>query len=181
MHFLWNDILTIVSYVLESSWRWVRWFTSSTHVQSGDLNLKQIPPYPVTQIKGNVKHRTTMGLRRLDERNWLTVDNNYISEHLIRGDLFHNQRGKVFSCLPEAKEACEDALQAVAEFLPQRYPLMFEMTRQSSGPTIHNKKTGDKFVVGGLNIEMEPLEIAARLAMEDLSVILKNDQDQHYL
>jgi len=33
----------------------------------------------------------TMGLRRLDAENWLTIDRNYISEHGIRADILSSK------------------------------------------------------------------------------------------
>lgn len=144
-----------------------------------DVTLKA--PYPCNAIKGNQKFRITMGLRKLDVWNWLTVDQNYMKEHEIRDSLLRSQRENVFECLPESKAACAEVLELVSEFLCERYPSMFFMEKDGNTNKVHNTKTGEEFVIGDENGPAEPLEIAARLAMEDLSVLMKNEDGEYYL
>jgi hypothetical protein len=122
-----------------------------------------------------------MGLRKLDEWNWLTVDKNYMKEHQVRDNLLQNQREDVIHCLPESQDACAEVLEEVTKFLRDRYPSMFQMKKSGRETEIHNTKTGETFVFGGTSNMMEPLEIAARLTMEDLSVLMKNADGEHYL
>lgn len=162
----------------------LRFFRSSRkevkqNTNNHDVTLRA--PYPCNAIKGNQKFRITMGLRKLDEWNWLTVDKNYLKEHDIRDSLLRNQRENVFECLPESKAACAEVLEVVAEFLCERYPSMFLMENHGTMKKIHNAKTGESFVIGDANSTTEPLEIAARLAMEDLSVLMKNEDGEYYL
>jgi hypothetical protein len=138
-------------------------------------------PYPCKAIKGNQKFRITMGLRRLDEWNWLTVDKNYLKEHDVRASLLQNQRSQVIQCLPESRIACAEGLEVVAEFLCERYPDMFHMEEAGDTRKIHNSKTGESFVIGDENNESDPLETAVRLAMEDLSILMKNEEGEYYL
>ncbi|GAD94298.1 conserved hypothetical protein [Paecilomyces variotii No. 5] len=122
-----------------------------------------------------------MDVRKLDQHNWLTMDKNYMEEHQVRVRLLELERPKVFQCLPESREACTEALREVVTFLCERYPWMFEQTQTEKEMTVHNKKTGETFVFGGSNNSMEPLEVAVRLSMEDLSILLKNADDEYYL
>lgn len=138
-------------------------------------------PYPCNAIKGNQKFRITMGLRRLDEWNWLTVDKNYLKEHDVRASLLQNQRSQVIQSLPESKVACAEGLEVVAEFLCERYPDMFHMEEAGDMRKIHNTKTGESFAIGDENSATDPLETAVRLAMEDLSILLKNEEGEYYL
>lgn len=138
-------------------------------------------PYPCNAIKGNQKFRITMGLRRLDEWNWLTVDKNYLKEHDVRASLLQKQRSQVIQSLPESKAACAEGLEVVAEFLCERYPDMFHMEEAGDMRKIHNTKTGESFVIGDENSATDPLETAVRLAMEDLSILLKNEEGEYYL
>ncbi|KAL1880394.1 hypothetical protein Plec18167_003798 [Paecilomyces lecythidis] len=109
------------------------------------------------------------------------MDKNYMQEHQVRVRLLELERPKVFQCLPESREACTEALTEVVTFLCKRYPWMFEHTQIEKETTVHNKKTGETFVFGGSNNNMEPLEVAVRLSMEDLSILLKNADDEYYL
>jgi hypothetical protein len=146
-----------------------------------ELDVTLTAPYPCNAIKGSRKFRITMGLRKLDERNWLTVDKNYIKEHDIRNSLLKNERKKVFQCLPESREACAEILEIVSDFLCERYPSMFQMKKDGGKTEIQNIKTGETFVFGGSDPTMEPLEIAVRLAMEDLNVLMMNSEGEYYL
>lgn len=138
-------------------------------------------PYPCNAIKGNQKFRITMGLRRLDEWNWLTVDKNYLKEHDVRASLLQNQRSQVIQSLPESKIACAEGLEVVAEFLCERYPDMFYMEVAGDLKKIHNRKTGESFIIGDENSTTDPLETAVRLAMEDLSILIMNEEGEYYL
>ncbi|PGH37034.1 hypothetical protein GX50_00017 [[Emmonsia] crescens] len=141
------------------------------------FDLEKLPPYPVEQVKGRARYRTNMGLKRLDQHNWLTIDKNYMEQHELRDALFQTQRIKVFQCLPEAQHACEELLQEVATYLCGRYPTIFEMDKDAVKIT----KTGEIFCLGDPTDDLEPLEAAARLAMEDFSILLENDSGQSYL
>ncbi|OAX81480.1 hypothetical protein ACJ72_04185 [Emergomyces africanus] len=141
------------------------------------FDLEMLPPYPVGKIKGKARYRTNMGLKRLDQLNWLTIDKNYMEQHELRDALFRTQRIKVFQCLPEAEHACEELLHEVATYLCGRYPTIFEM-----GPDVVKiTKTGEVFCLGNHTQKSAPLEVAARLAMEDLSILLENDSGETYL
>ncbi|KAL1963663.1 hypothetical protein VTN77DRAFT_7984 [Rasamsonia byssochlamydoides] len=169
--------------VLVIKWLW-KWFSSQAVRSKGDDHdddVTRMPPYPSEPIKGREKFQITMGLRKLDEWNWLTIDKNYMKEHQVRDALLRDERENVFQCLPESREACAEALEEVTKFLCERFPSMFEKKKRGSETVIHNKKTGETFVFGGKSNTMEPLEIAVRLTMEDLSILMKNDDGEYYL
>ncbi|KAA8651581.1 heme-dependent oxidative N-demethylase family protein [Aspergillus tanneri] len=122
-----------------------------------------------------------MDVRKLDVQNWLTIDKNYMDEHQIRGQLLQQEKNKVLQCLPESYEACLEALEEVVDFLCQRFSNMFERKKSGDESTVYNKMTGETFVFGGQNRDVDPLEIAVRLTMEDLSILMKNADDEYYL
>lgn len=121
-----------------------------------------------------------MNLKALDKVNWLTVDKNYKQQHNIRTEFLHKDRSMMVQCLPQADEACAEALEKITSFLCERYPAMFNMERSNSGLIIQNKETGETFSTGKDN-GMSPLEIASRLTMEDLTILLKNENGEHYM
>ncbi|KAI9932123.1 hypothetical protein ASPWEDRAFT_171752 [Aspergillus wentii DTO 134E9] len=143
--------------------------------------IKRMAPYPAQPIKGRERYRVMMDMRRLDVVNWLTLDKNYTDEHQIRSQLLEHEREKVLQCLPQSYNACLEALEEVVDFLCQRYSNMFERKQYGDETTIHNKVTGETFVFGGGNNQMDPLEIAVRLTMEDLSILMKNEDEEYYL
>ncbi|BDD57242.1 hypothetical protein MPDQ_003346 [Monascus purpureus] len=151
--------------------------------QQQDNDPKCMAAYPAQPIKGRERYRVMMDIRRLDEQNWLTVDGKYPDEHKVRTQLLEEKKGQVLQCLPESYEACLEALEEVVEFLCHRYPNMFKKESNGKTKTVHNKMTGEIFAYGGDDgsAQLDPLEIAVRLTMEDLSILMKNDDEEYYL
>ncbi|KAL4780511.1 hypothetical protein BJX76DRAFT_337751 [Aspergillus varians] len=149
---------------------------------TGCNDIKRMAPYPTQPIKGRDRYRVMMDIRKLDVENWLTLDKNYMDEHVVRSQLLAQEKHKVLQCLPESYDACLEALEEVVEFLTQRFANMFDMKKNGEITTVYNKVTGETFVFGGDRTEqMDPLEIAVRLTMEDLSILMKNADGEYYL
>lgn len=127
-------------------------------------------PTPTTQAK---PYHMTMGLKRLDMENWLTVDAEYTKEHQLRTDLLDKSLPSVFQCLSGSEVACLEVLQLVVDFLTSRYPEMFVL----EGSNIYNNATGETFSLVDVT---NPLEIAARLAMEDFNILTKDESDGQF-
>lgn len=145
------------------------------------IDPKHMPPCPVEPIKGREKYRVTMDVRKMKMENWLTVDGNYMAEHYVRRQLLAHEKSRVLQCLPESYGACLEMLEEVTEFLCQRFPGMFEKTEGAKGSIVGNKMTGETFVFGTGHDDLHPLETAARLTMEDLSILMKNADGEYYL
>jgi hypothetical protein len=148
---------------------------------AGCTDVKRMAPYPAQPIRGRERYRVMMDIRKLDVENWLTVDKNYMDEHLVRSRLLREEREQVLQCLPESYDACLEALEEVVDFLCQRFPHVFERKKSGDESTIHNRMTGETFVFGGENRQVDPLEIAVRLTMEDLSILMQNADGEYYL
>lgn len=146
-----------------------------------EFNIQSLKPSPQPAFKKDAEFHMTMGLRKLDEKNWLTIDRNYNDYHCIRADLLQNNKhGKndVLQCLPGSEDACAETLEIVVEFLAQRYPQMFELWGGAEGRDwIRNMETSEVFQIHTPYMGMAPLEVAARLVMEDFSILLKSDLD----
>lgn len=157
---------------------------SSQHEsQPSASDLKHMKPYPAQPIKGRERYRVMMDIRKMDILNWLTIDNNYLTEHRVRSQLLDEKKDQVLQCLPASLAACQETLQEVSGFLCGQFPGMFEKSTDDAGAIIMNCVTGETFAVD----EKDPqhwsgaLEAAVRLTMEDLSILMKNDDDEYYL
>lgn len=146
-------------------------------------DAKATTPRPVQPIKGREKYRVMMDVRRMEPANWLSLDANYLPEHRVRSQLLAHEKRRVLRCLPESGGACMEVLEEVVGFLCGRFPDAFERTvgRDGEGTCVANKLTGESFVFGTGQDALEPLEIAVRLTMEDLSVLLENADGEYYL
>jgi hypothetical protein len=153
---------------------------SAPPIPAKEVTLKDTPLYilPALQPKGSSP--TSMGLKRLESANWLTMDDNYSPEHTLRNSLLTTNYPQVVQCLEGSEEACHEVLELVTEFLSTRYPQQFTTSDTPLGPIIHNHLTNESFQIG--SDCKTPLETASRLAMEDFNILIKNpDTGDHHL
>jgi hypothetical protein len=141
--------------------------------------LQQVEPYQFPPLKVKTSTRMAMGLKRLDDSNWLTIDSNYLAEHTLRQHLLATNRSNVIECLPPSLPACHEVLDTAVSFLTSRFPSQFSTSKTPSGLVIHNSTTGETFPVGSQC--QNPLEVAALLAMEDFNILMKDPETGDYL
>lgn len=144
--------------------------------------LERLRPLEPPAFRENPGKYMTMGLVKLDMDEWLTVDNTYQKFYDARAKLLDRKRAEVLQVLPEAEEACEELMWEVVEFLTKKYPELFEVYEIYPGkPVIKNKCVGEEFRLHR-PWERHPLEICARLAMEDFNVLARSEfTGQHRL
>jgi hypothetical protein len=120
----------------------------------------------------------TMGLKRLDHANWLAIDSSYLEEHHVRSSLLTHDISSVLQCLPGSEANCQEVLIRVANFLAARFPASFVFSGHGPQQKIHNRLTGEVFLVHN---NPRPLETAARLAMEDFNILVRDDEGKYRL
>lgn len=121
----------------------------------------------------------TMALKTLNRQKWLTVDKRYFEYHRVRKDLLDDQAEDVLHCLAGSEKASMEALDLVSDYLSAVYPFMFKKANTGRGLEILNKATEERFSYRS-DYSRNALEIAARLCMEDLSILMRSD-DQDLL
>src|SRR5437667_4894967 len=117
--------------------RWSRRGTKAAGYGNNNIRLLQIDHEPEPVGRPNEmnlgrlfkpgKFSMTMGLRKLDEKNWLTMDEEYLPEHRLRAELLRESRRAVLQCLPGSEAACVETLEFVVGFLTETYPDVFEL------------------------------------------------------
>ncbi|EFR04001.1 hypothetical protein MGYG_07005 [Nannizzia gypsea CBS 118893] len=192
MFILFNAASLVAIFCVALTWAY-KWLSRSSWTIQKQRTEKEVQgmalPYspvsgesPVlspTPVREKPKYRITMGLKRMDKACWLVVDDTYNARHQVRANLFNTRNREVSQCLPEAKGACNEALKEVSSFLCRTYPNTFELKESTSGAIVRNKRVGEEFPLE--NGSIPPLEAAARLAMEDMTILLKNDSGDHYV
>jgi hypothetical protein len=141
------------------------------------IHLK--PEYQLPALKSGTSARMTMGLRRLDKDNWLSIHSHYSAEHSMRTSLLETTREDVLACLPGSEVSCYEVLSLVSNFLVARYPGTFSFSGTGKNRTITNALTGEEFQLGEMN--KNPLETAARIAMEDFNILVRGDDGEYRL
>ncbi|KAG4432037.1 hypothetical protein IFR05_012476 [Cadophora sp. M221] len=140
--------------------------------------LQDVKPYQFPAMKERTHSRVAMGLKRLDESNWLTLDSNYLPEHALRLNFLTTCRSNVIECLPGSESACQEVLNIVTSFLSTRFPQHFAIISSPSGPKIINHLTDEVYPIGPSC--PNPLEVAAKLSMEDFNILLRNPETGEY-
>lgn len=132
-------------------------------------------------FKGNVKYHLTMGLHKNNKDSWLIVDENYPLEHDLRLDVLRNKENRVVACLPLAEDACKEAMSLVVDYLMNNYKEVFSRSNNDKGDFAKILSTGETFRISPPYNDLSPLEIAARLTVEDLNVLMKQANGEHFL
>ena len=123
-----------------------------------------------------------MDLRKSDLKKWLDVDKNYTVYHSVRSELLNDEQCRVLQCLPGSEAACIELLDLVVEFLTENYPQQFRAHFSlSSIEFVEVVATCEIFQVKAPYHGLNPLEVAARLAMEDFNILIKEKDNIHTL
>ncbi|KAF2683785.1 hypothetical protein K458DRAFT_431993 [Lentithecium fluviatile CBS 122367] len=128
-----------------------------------------------TQNKKDNRYRA-MGLSKLGRREWLghSVDKKeYLEHHKARETLLAKKQDECIQVTPDGEDASVELLGEVVSFLTKEKPQWFAMESTYAERTIHNKLTGERW---GLQrpFPRHPLEICARLCMEDFNIVLRS-------
>ncbi|TVY89513.1 hypothetical protein LAWI1_G002248 [Lachnellula willkommii] len=147
--------------------------TSSSPSEKTQKEEKRLQ-YVFPPLQPKTSSRSSMGLKRLEKSNWLTIDAHYTSEHQVRNYLLRTSHPNVIQCLPGSEAACHEVLSTAVDFLITRFPDHFTI----EGETITNHIANESFLVGPDC--PNPLEVAARLSMEDFNILMKNAETGEY-
>lgn len=133
--------------------------------------------------KETKKYNMAMGIRKLDPSDWLRIDENSSLEHRIRSELLTEKKDKVLQCLSGSEDSCIETLEVVAEYLTEKFPCNFQRTKSLSGcHQVLIVETGEMLNMNPPFNSLQPLEIAARLAMEDLNILKRDGHTgEHHL
>lgn len=131
--------------------------------------------------RANPPQYMQMGLRKLELADWLTVNGEYKEFHAARVRLLGEKPEEVLQVNDKAEQACEELMHEVVDFLVRTYPQCFEVLESERGKVVVNKMTDERFDLQR-PWSMHPLEVCARLAMEDFNILMKSElTGQHYL
>jgi hypothetical protein len=120
-----------------------------------------------------------MGLKNLAQDEWLTIDNTYKKMHKVRDYLLNNNTVECVQVKRDGEDACEELLQEIVKFLSSKYPKKFSTKTVNRRKHIRNELTKEEWSLVR-PFDCHPLEVCARLAMEDFNILLKGDFTQQY-
>lgn len=101
---------------------------------------------------------------------WLTIDNTYIEHHSTRASLLARDAFECLQTTSGGEPACEELMQEVVSFLVATYPQVFSVRTRNRRKYVRNELTQEEFSLGR-PWDAVPLEMCARLAVEDFQVL----------
>lgn len=110
----------------------------------------------------NGQWRLNMGLKPLNLKEWIEIDEHFAEELALKDKLLKNQYSDVFASLPETQSSQKEVLDLLLNHLLKQFPQHY----QQQGSTIKNLTTGQIWDIA--EFEAAPLDLAGRLVQEDL-------------
>ena len=127
------------------------------------------------------RYHLKMGLRLSRGQPWINLDENWLMEHNARRKILDNPKNVVIRCLPGSELACEEVMMQVVKDLVTREPMKFRRYNDRAVDRVEIVETGETFIIASPFGRLRPLEIAARLAMEDFNILKMGSDGQHRL
>ncbi|KAI5852469.1 alpha-1,2-mannosyltransferase [Morchella snyderi] len=146
-------------------------------------NWAEMEEVPYRPFKGG-PYFLSMGLKPLSAEDWIELDKTYLDRLAYKRHLFSRERSETIQSLPGSEDASYESLEMLVDFLPKRYPGMFEKTERG----IINLVTGEDWDLRrGSKVWKEkthPLEVMGLLSTEDWVIMQKDTQgggDEYHL
>ena len=117
-----------------------------------------------------------MGLRKLGRQEWLAhaVDKReYLEHNEARKRLLASKYDECIQITPDGEDACVELLEEVVAFLTKEKPQWFQLEETYGDRKIRNRLTDECWALQR-PYPRHPLEICARLCMEDFNIVLKS-------
>jgi hypothetical protein len=149
----------------------------------GDASkFPDVPPaMPATSWNERFRGKSTstkinyrsLGLVKLGQKSWLVIDNTYAKYRKARDILLDKKHDECVQVTRDGEAACWELLEEVAEYLTTEYPRQFSLTGSEGRKKIQNHYDGSMWPVQP-PFDCHPLEICARLTVEDFCVLGKS-------
>ncbi|KAL8946136.1 MAG: hypothetical protein Q9222_007427 [Ikaeria aurantiellina] len=131
-----------------------------------DWDVYETKPLPYRPFRHGPYH-ITMGLRTMQWDEWIELDNHYLRFHGDKKRRIEERGEKCCKTAPEAYDGAVELLEELCDYLPQRYPTLFQTT-----PTgIRNIITNEDFDITTRPLPEDPMQTAGRLIQDDLAII----------
>ncbi|KAF3050080.1 hypothetical protein E8E11_010116 [Didymella keratinophila] len=119
------------------------------------------------------------GLKKDSLKEWLTIDKTYKDIQTARDYLLTKKNTECVQIKGDGENACEELLQEVVKSLVARYPESFSVKTINRRKYVRNEITKEEWSLVR-PFDCHPLELCARLAMEDFNILVNGEFTQQY-
>jgi alpha-1,2-mannosyltransferase len=117
-----------------------------------------------------------MGLRSMPWDSWIELDSEYPKFHARKAERIATRGEKCCKTAPEAFDGALELLEEFCDYLPQRYPSLYEKTKVG----MNNIVTGESFNIVERPLKEDPMAMAARMVQDDLALMFEGEDGQYY-
>lgn len=140
-------------------------------------SLETTTPLPYRAFRYGPKYQVTMGLRSVSPIEWIELDNQFPKYHSDKAARILERADQCVKTHPDAFPAAVELLEELVEYLPARYPSLYE--RSATG--IKNLWSGETFNITARPLEEDPMTICARLLQDDIALMIEQPDGQYRL
>lgn len=159
-------------------------FTRPSPPPYPNWDLQTTKPLPYRPFRHGPKYNITLGLRTMNWDEWIELDNEYPRFHADKARRIRERGDKCCKTEddPRVFDGAVELLEELADYLPQRYPGLFEATEFG----IRNLYSGEMFDVRKEVLTVDgrkenPMMLAARLVQDDLAIMFEREDGAYYL
>lgn len=107
----------------------------------------------------------------------IELDNHYPRYHADKAARILERGEKCCRTDPSAFDGACELLEEFCDYLPQRYPSLYEKTAVG----MDNLLTGEKFNIVERPLVEDPMQMAGRFVQDDLAIMFEKEDGQYYL
>ncbi|CCM03919.1 uncharacterized protein FIBRA_06070 [Fibroporia radiculosa] len=158
-----------------------------------DLKSASVRDYVYVNKTLRYPYFQTMSHQPMHINDWIEIDNEYVWYLDEKARVIREQGKVVIDSLPENDDACTELLETLADYLPKRFPTLFQSIPVDPAKTpmkpsgygksvgIVNKVTGERFE----NVQelkgTDALLVVSRLVQDDFLMARERDDGKSYL
>ncbi|CAH0023835.1 unnamed protein product [Clonostachys rhizophaga] len=140
-------------------------------------DIKDTKPLPYRAFRYGPKYHVTMGLRTIHPTEWIELDSDFPKYHADKAVRIKERGSKCVETHPDAFPAAIELLEELVNYLPDRYPSLYERTATG----IKNKWSGEDINIVERPLAEDPMALCARLVQDDLAIMIEQPDGQYRL
>ncbi|PCH35811.1 hypothetical protein WOLCODRAFT_140094 [Wolfiporia cocos MD-104 SS10] len=147
-----------------------------------DLQSATVRDYVYVNKTLRYPYFQTMSHQPMHINHWIEIDKDYQWYLDEKARVIREQGKHVIDSLPENDDACTELLESLVDYLPKRYPTLFELVTTEKQPYygILNKVTGERFTDVQSLRGVDALLVVSRLVQDDFLMARERDDGKMY-
>ncbi|GAA6019628.1 hypothetical protein JCM10207_006947 [Rhodosporidiobolus poonsookiae] len=143
-----------------------------------DLETAEVRDHLIVNKTVRYPYFQTMAHQNMHPNHWIEVDRHYRRDLEYKRQVIEEHPDRTVLSLPENDAACGELLELLVDYLPKRYPTLFEALPDGG---IYNKVTDERFPDAGKLDGVPALKVASRLVQDDFLMAHPREDGHFYM